>query len=116
MPSPADALMLSGNAAFGAIHADTWRILGPGASPPVGTTFEADAQTEAPMVLDTDLGSDAREKTMLYVDRPAPAIAPNMILEGKGSQWRVVGGVDDNPANYRVKFEVIKIISGKDSL
>ncbi len=114
--SPADAAMLSANAAFSAVHADTWRILGPGASPPVGVYFEADAQTESPLVLDGEMGSDSREKTMLYLERPAPAIARGMILSGKGSQWKVVGDIDDNPANYRVKFEVVKIVPGKDSL
>ncbi len=118
--SLADGLMLSANAAFSAVHADAWAILGTG--PLAGTSFEADAQTESPVVLDSDLGSDAREKTVLYVDRfdsanrPAPKIQRGMILSGKGAQWRVVGDIDDNPANYRVKFEVVKIVAGKDSL
>jgi len=110
-----DEAMLSVRAAYRAVHADTWLILGPGDSPPVGTAFQGDAQTEAPVVLDSELGSDAREKTFLYVDRPAPAIGRGMILSGKGAQWRVVGDIDDNPAAYRVKFEVVKIVPGKDS-
>lgn len=111
--SLADEAIRRTAAAFSAVHADEWLILGTGEL--AGTSFSADAQTEAPMVLDSDLGSDAREKTMLYVDRPAPAIQRGMILSGKGCQWRVTGDLDDNPANYRVKFEVVKIVAGKDS-
>jgi len=113
----ADDAIRQQSAAFDAVHADVWRILGTGQY--AGYEFQADAQTEAPMVLDTDLGSDAREKTMLFVAYPAPAhvlgLKRNTILTGKGSMWRVVGDIDDNPANYRVKFEVVKIVPGKDS-
>lgn len=107
-----EAIRLTG-AAFSAVHADEWLILGTGAL--AGTKFRGDAQTESPVVLDSDVGSDAREKTMLYVDRTAPAIQRGFILSGKGAQWRVVGDVDDNPANYRIKFEVVKIVPGKDT-
>lgn len=98
-------------AAFNVIHCDVWTIL---SGPDAGLTFNGDAQTEAPLVLDGPLGSDAREKTVLYVDRPAPSLNRATVLGGLGAQWRVVGNVDDNPANDRVKFEVVKI-SAQDS-
>lgn len=108
----ADTLAFSVQGAYNAIHADVWTVLGPGDI--AGTTFSGDAQTESPVVMDTDLGADAREKTMLYVDRPAPAFTRNLQISGKGARWRIVGDVDDNPANYRVKFEIVKIAEGKD--
>ena len=98
--------------AYNVIHADTWTIL---SGPNAGSTFLGDAQTELPVVLDTDLGSDGREKTMLYVDRPIPLLKRGMVISGKGAQWAVIGEVDDNPANDRVKFEIVKQVSGKDS-
>lgn len=126
--SLADDAILATSPAFAAVHADEWLILGTGVL--AGVTFQADAQTEPPLVLDTDLGSDAREQTFVYVDRAemnrliavaagldstALPINRNTILQGKGTQWRVVGDIDDNPANYRVKFQVVKIVAGKDS-
>jgi len=97
--------------AYNFVHADTWTIV---SGTNAGETFEGDAQTEAPLVLDTDLGSDGREKTVLYVDRPAPTLTRSMIISGKGYNWRVVGDIDDNPFNDRVKFEIVKVVPGKD--
>jgi hypothetical protein len=111
--SLADESMLSVRAAYVAVHADTWTVLGPGSL--AGTIFQADAQTEPVIALDSDLGSDSREKTKLFVDRPAPALTRGMRLLGKGAQWRIVGDIDDNPANYRVQFEIVKVVPGKDS-
>jgi hypothetical protein len=104
--SLADAMIRLAAPAYNLIHADAWTIL---SGPLAGTVFSGDAQTEAPVVLDTDLGTDGREKTMLYVDRPIPAITKSMRLSGKGQIWQVVGGIDDNPANDRVKFEIVKL-------
>lgn len=98
--------------AFNVVHADLWTIL---SGPDAGTTFYGDAQTEPPIVLDTDLGGDGREKTVLYIDRPVPTFQRGTIISGIGSSWRLVGDVDDNPANDRVKFEIVKIVAGKDS-
>lgn len=126
--SLADDAILATSPAFAAVHADEWRILGTGVL--AGLRFQGDAQTEPAMVLETDLGSDARETTFLYVDHSemerlrvevaalnstANPIERGSILQGKGAQWRVLGDIDDNPANYRVKFQVSKIVSGKDS-
>jgi hypothetical protein len=98
--------------AFNVVHADLWTIL---SGPDAGTTFFGDAQTEAPIAIDSDLGSDAREKTMLFVDRPTPTFKRGQIISGIGSSWRLVGDVDDNPANDRVKFEIVKVVAGKDT-
>jgi len=97
--------------AYNVVHNDVWTIQS-GAL--IGVTFSADAQTESVIAIDGDMGSDAREKTTLYTDRPAPALNRGMVLIGKSALWRVVGDVDDNPANDRVKFEVVKV-SSKDS-
>lgn len=106
----ADNLIAATASAFNIVHADTWTILGPGAL--AGLTFVGEVQTEAPVILDTELGSDAREKSVLYVSRPAPdhvlSLKRNMALLGKGAQWTVIGEVDDNPANQHIKFEILK--------
>jgi len=111
--SLADSIIAAGAPAYNFVHCDTWTILGPGAL--AGVSFRGDAQTEQPMMLETDIGSDGREKTVLYVDRPAPALNRTMRISGKGVTWQVVGDVDDNPANERVKFELMKVVEGKDS-
>jgi len=110
--SLADSLIRLAAPAYNVVQSDGWEIL---TGSLAGTKFTADAQTEAPFDLSTDLGHDPREKTMLYMDRPAPALAKNMQLSGKGALWRVVGGLDDNPCNDRVKVELSKIVTGKDS-
>lgn len=109
--SLADVSMRRCAAAFNVVHADTWSILSGSLA---GSTFEGDAQTESVIVLDGDMGSDAREKTILFVDRPAPLIERGMVLSGKGMTWRVIGDKDDNAANDRVKFELVQI-SSKDT-
>lgn len=96
-------------------HADLWRIESAKLATLNGTSFTGEAQSEAPLVLDTDLGSDAREKTILYVDRPAPALERGDRISGKGWEWVLVGDKDDNPGNSRVKFEIQKLIPGKDA-
>jgi len=106
--SLADSIIRSAAPAYNLIHADLWRIES-GAH--AGEYFQGDAQTESVVSLDTELGSDAREKTMLFVDRPIPALNRGMIINGKGYNWRLVGDVDDNPGNDRVKFEIVKITS-----
>lgn len=110
--SLADGLIKFASHSLNFIHADLWRIES-GAS--AGVTFGGITQTEAPIVLDSDLGADAREKTMLFVDRPAPDLNRGMVISGKGFRWSVVGDVDDNPANHSIKFEISKIVPGKDS-
>jgi hypothetical protein len=109
--SLADVSMRRCAAAFNVVHADTWSILSGSLA---GSTFEADAQTESVVSLDGDMGSDAREKTILFVDRPAPLLERGMVLSGKGRTWRVIGDKDDNAANDRVKFELVQI-SSKDT-
>lgn len=104
--SLADVATRSVSAAFNAVHADVWRIL---SGSMAGSVFMGEAQSEAPHVLETELGSDSRERTYLYVDRPAPPLVRLVRIEGKGVVWQVVGEVDDNPVNDRIKFEIQKI-------
>lgn len=126
--SLADVAIRAAAPAYNAVHADTWTLLGVGAL--AGTTFIADMQSEPVLALDTDLGSDARERSFLYLDvaewnrLKAAALVANStkppldrggIVSGKGAQWQLIGDIDDNPANDRVKFEVKKIVPGKDS-
>ena len=108
--SLADKMIRLAAPAYNVIHADTWTILSGLLS---GSTFEGDAQTESVVSIDGDLGSDAREKTIIYIDRPAPLIERGIIISGKGRTWRVIGDKDDNAANDRVKFELVQI-SSKD--
>lgn len=110
--SLADGLIKFASHSLNFVHSDVWRIES-GAN--AGTTFIGITQTESPIVFDGDLGSDAREKTVLFVDRPAPALDRGMVISGKGCKWSVVGDVDDNPANHSIKFEIAKIVPGKDS-
>lgn len=98
--------------AFNAVHADVWVILG---GPDAGKTFQADAQTEPPIILDSEISSDSREKTVLYLERPIPRLNSGIRIGGLGATWSIVGSVDDNPANDRVKFEIMKIVDGKDT-
>lgn len=102
-----DEAIASTSAAYNVVHADQWLILGPGAL--AGTGFSGEAQSEAPDVLETALGTDSRERTFLYCDRPAPDLVRGMRISGKGATWQIVGEVDDNPLNVRVKFELQKI-------
>lgn len=97
--------------AFNAVQCDVFTIAN---GPNAGEKFLGDAQTEAPILVDTDITSDGREKTVLYVDRPAPQLDIGYVIVGMGSSWSVVGAIDDNPANDRVKFEIVKVNS-KDS-
>lgn len=111
--SLADSIIRAAAPAYNLIHADLWRIES-GAH--AGEYFQGDAQTESVVSLDTELGSDAREKTMLFVDRPIPAgLNRSVIINGKGCMWRMVGDIDDNPGNDRVKFEIVKIVANKDA-
>lgn len=109
--SLADLSIRRSAAAYNAVHADVWTILSGSLS---GSTFSGDAQTESVIELDSGMGSDAREKTILYIDRPAPLLDRGMILSGKGRTWRVIGDKDDNAANDRIKFELVQI-SEKDT-
>jgi len=109
--SLADLSMSRCAAAFNVVHADTWTILSGSLA---GSTFSGDAQTESVISLDGDIGSDAREKTTIYIDRPAPLLERGMVISGKGMTWRVIGDKDDNAANDRVKFELVQI-SSKDT-
>ena len=113
--SLADVAIQRTAAAWNTVHADIWRIEGNQLATLVGTNFTGEDQTEPPLVLDTDIGSDAREKTILYVDRPAPGLERGDRISGKGWLWVVVGDKDDNPGNARVKFEIQKLIPGKDN-
>lgn len=113
--SLADEAIRRTAAAYNVVHADVWRIESATVAALAGTSFSGDAQTEAPIVLETELGSDAREKTVLYVDRPAPALERGDRISGKGWEWVLVGDKDDNPANARVRFEIQKLIPGVDS-
>lgn len=99
--SLADSAIVSVAAAFNAIHADHWRF--------GGTMFFGEAQSEAPNILETELGTDSRERVFLYCDRPAPALVRGSRIEGKGCLWQVIGELDDNPTNDRVRFEIQKI-------
>lgn len=110
--SLADQAIRLAATAYNAVQSDIWTIQSGSLA---GTSFQGDGQTEQPFELNTELGLDAREKTVLFVDRPAPALTKGTILSGKGESWRVVGGFDDNPFNDRVKFELVKIVAGKDS-
>lgn len=109
--SLADLSMRRSAAAFNVVHADTWTIQSGSLA---GSTFTGDAQSESVISLDGDIGSDAREKTILYVDRPAPLLERGMVIGGKGVNWRIIGDKDDNASNDRVKFELVQI-STKDS-
>jgi len=104
MSLASDAIALT-SSAWNTIHADVWGIV---SGTLAGTSFEGDAQTEAPVILNTDLGEDAREKTVLFCFRPAPEIGRGIIISGLGATWRIVDR-EDNPANSRVKFEILKI-------
>lgn len=104
--SLADSMIRRAAPAYNAVQCDVWTVLSGSAA---GQTFFGDAQTESPVILDTDLGQDAREKTMLYVDRPAPVLNRAAIISGKGASWQVIGSIDDNPANDRIKFEIVKL-------
>ena len=121
------------DAAYDAVHADgyfepekRWQIL---SGPLAGVGFIIDPQTEQPLVLDTELAPDAREQTFIYLHHyemnrlqalasalgHANPLELNTIVSGLGTQWKLVGNVDNNPANPRVKFQVVKIVAGKDS-
>lgn len=93
-------------AALKAVHAGRWRVLG--ASELAGATFTAIAESEPPNVLETELATDSRERTFLYVDRPAIALQRGMYVEGQGFEWQVVGDLDDNPLRAWVKYEIQK--------
>lgn len=108
--SLADDLTLSTSAAWNSVHADSWTILGPNNG---GETFTGDAQTESPMMIDGALGDDSREKILLYCFRPGPPLNRGTRIQGRGSRWVVVDR-EDNPVNSRIKFEIQKLVDGKD--
>lgn len=111
--SLADSMIARVAPAYDLIHADAWTILSPGLLS--GITFLGDAQSEAAVEISSDLGADAREKVFLYLNRPAPALQRGMRISGKGATWVFVGDLDDNPANDRVRFEITKLVDGKDA-
>ncbi len=118
--SLADTMVSRVSAAYDRVHADTWTILSAGDLS--GTTFTADMQSEAVLAFDTDLGSDARAKSFLYLSRAELDRKPGLLealerskkISGKGAEWMLIGDRDDNPANDRVRFEILKK-SVKDS-
>lgn len=93
------------------IHADEWTVL-TGAD--TGLRFSGVAEIETPLSLDGDLTTDVRAASVLWVGREAPALQPGYLLSGRGATWRVVGSMDDNPLNDRIKYEISKV-SAKDS-
>lgn len=105
--SLADSAIALTSGAWDSVHSDLWTIL---SGVLAGQKFNGEAQAESPLMLSSDLGEDAREKTMLFCWRPAPAIAQGIRISGKGFTWQVVDR-DDNPVNARVKFELTKVTS-----
>lgn len=103
--SLADTVILSAASAWNSVHADLWRILSGDAA---GETFTADAQAEQEIELNSDLGADAREKTVIYCFRPGPDVGQGDKVSGKSQTWRIVRR-EDNPASARIKFELAKI-------
>ncbi|MGC3961318.1 MAG: hypothetical protein QM813_26345 [Verrucomicrobiota bacterium] len=106
--SIASHLVSSVRPALTAVHADEWRV------EKTGAVFEAVAAVESPIVIDSEIGSDAREKTTLQITRPIPVFSRAEIISGRGSRWRIVGEIDDNPVLPYVKVEVAKVEEGKD--
>lgn len=109
--SLADSLIATASAAWNSVHAEQWRIL-TGAW--AGTSFTADAQAESEIELESNLSRDARERIILYVYRPGPALDAKDRVAGKSAQWRVEAR-EDNPVNPRIKFSLVKIAPGKDT-
>ena len=105
--SLADSSIIATAGAWDSVHVDVWQILSGNLA---GQNFRGEAQVESPMILSTELGSDAREKTRLFCWRPAPALTLNTKIYGKGHSWTVVDRID-NPANTRVEFEILKLES-----
>lgn len=102
--SLADTLIVLTAAAHNVIHADEWTILG--VADGEGTKFTGEAQTEPVLTLETDLGTDGREKTTLCIDRPAPRLERGVKVQCGDKVWTVIGDRDDNPFNARVKYEI----------
>ena len=103
--SLADRVIFSAASAWNSVHADQWRIL---SGDSTGLYFIADAQSEQEIELNSDLGADAREKTVIYCFRPGPELQQGNLVSGKSQTWRVVRR-EDNPANARIKFELAKV-------
>ena len=85
-----------------------------------GVTFYAEIESNPDVVLDAELGKDAREQVVLHVRIAADADGiqtqdrVTFSLYGQSVTFQIIDRTN-NPANPFVEFRAKKIVSGKDT-
>lgn len=78
--------------------------------------FRALIAVAPPFDPETELGSDPREKAMMELLAPGPAISLNDFITeiGTKNKWEVVYR-DNNPADFTVKYVIAVVIDALDT-
>ncbi|MDB6022928.1 MAG: hypothetical protein JWQ04_2785 [Pedosphaera sp.] len=67
-----------------------------------------------PVEVPSELTEDRREKAILEVLRPAPAVVrADQLKDDDGNKWQIWTR-EDNAADFAVKFWLVKLVAGKD--
>lgn len=108
--SISDSLIASAFRAVEAVHGQLVTVL-TGAD--AGKTYTAVFLVEQSIEIES---GDTREKVMAHFRRGvSPSLdMSNQIQDSDGQIWKVVNR-KDNPADRTVDFELVKIVSGKDT-
>jgi hypothetical protein len=111
MPSLADQMLASGAAVqVAALHGERVKVLS-GAD--AGKFFTAVRETEADLVLTTELGQDPRQKIMMRFITAPNLSSQDILRTDDGRKWHVVRDPQDTYLTN--DFELIEIVAGKDS-
>lgn len=114
MASMADkALRKSFDTNFLGFHGDTITVLS-GAN--AGRVYKGSIEAQSAVLLDSEGGSDAREKCVVSFSRahwPTELQSQDGIEDGDGQKWIVVGR-ENNPAGTSVDFHIVKVVEGVD--
>jgi hypothetical protein len=114
MNSIADAFAVAGFDNILAVHGEVISII---SGPAAGYTYAGSISAESNEELNSDLGSDLREKILLRFPRdswPVGLDAHHRVADESGQLWRVIKR-ESNPTQPFVSFEVLKVVSGKDT-
>lgn len=111
--SISSALLAAGFKQTQAVHGESITVL---SGYEIGRTFTAVILTQPQISLSTDLGEDAREKVVAhFASDSCPVFESGNAFRDSGNHvWKVVGR-NQNPSDNSVEFELVKIVTGKDS-
>jgi hypothetical protein len=112
-PSLSDQMLAGGCASHvEAVHGEPVTVL---SGPDAGKTFTAVRETEADLIVTTDLSEDPRAKNVIrFRDGNVPRIIGQCVLKtSDGKKWHAVKAPQDG--YLTTDFELREIVPGKDT-